>query len=287
MSRSESALARFVPRLAAAREAGLQLEVGGLFGLFDRDLLADEGAWTPLAAVRVHARVQARGVREVREAIPMRLAEPSRGVPEAVFGREGRTLVPHGAGEIGRCGGCTFHPGHVPCNACGATGHGEIPMPTGHTIREVCRACQGRTTVVCARCEGHGRVWIGPALEVTDRHGVLRHVYAPDEVSLALQEALAAVIDADDMPPALAISLEPRVVDPYRGTLAGHAIAGHGYDDVVPTVRTVLHGLAGELEVVRSEVALHAWPFLFARGGGVEAAIVVDHVGVTRLITTG
>jgi len=285
MSRAPSELARFVPRLAQAREAGLELEVGGLFGLFERDLLADEGAWTRLAAVRIDARVQSRGVREVREAIPLRLAEQSRGMPAVVFGREGRALLPNGAGEVSRCGGCTFRTGYVPCQGCGATGKSEIMMPTGQAIRETCRACEGRTVVVCSRCEGHGRVWLGPALEVTDQHAALRHVYAPPEASLALQEALAAMIAEGEPPAALAISLEPRAVDPYRGTLAGHAIAGHGYDAVMPTVRTVLHGLSGELEVMRSEVALHAWPFLFARAGKVEAAIAIDHGGTIRCIT--
>lgn len=281
MTRTEE-LARFVPDLARARESGIALEVGGIFGLFDRDLVADERAWSKLAAVRVHARVQSRGVTELRAAIPLRLAEEARAIPEARLGLEGRTRIPNGPGAIEACSGCTYRPGHELCHACGGTGLAEIRMPTG-TIRGPCRACAGRSHVACSRCEGHARVWVGPALEVTDRYGELRHVYAP-EVSLALQEAIAAVVEAQPPPAALAVPLEPRVVDPYRGTLAGHAIAAHAYDAVMPTVRAAIGGLAGELEVAASEVALHAWPFLFARAARVEAALIVDHGGALRCL---
>lgn len=281
MARTED-LARFVPDLARARDAGIELEVGGVLGLFDRDLIADERAWRKLAAVRVHARVQARGVTELRAAIPLRLAQGTGAIPEPRLGQEGRTRIPNGAGAIEACSGCTYRPGYELCHACGGTGRAEIPMPTG-TIRETCRACSGRSHVACSRCEGHARLWIGPALEVTDRYGELRHVYAP-EVSLALQEAIAAIVEEQPPPAVLSVPLEPRAVDPYRGTLAGHAIAAHAYDAVMPTVRAAIGGLAGELEVVASEVSLHAWPFLFARASRVEAALVVDHGGALRCL---
>jgi hypothetical protein len=284
VTREASQIARFVPELSGARDRGIRIEVGGVLGLFERDLVADDRAWTRLAAVRLDARVQARGVRAVRDAIPVRLAEHARGVPDVVFGADGRAVIPSGEGGVHGCDQCTFRPGFVQCQGCGGTGVSEIFMPTGQTIRERCRACTGSTVVVCSRCEGHAKVWFGEALEVTDRYAELRHVYAPSIVSLGLQEALATMIEAHPMPDALAISLEPRVVDPYRGTLAGHAIAGHGYDEVMPTVRAALNGLAGELEVVRSEVALHAWPFLFACAGDVEAAIAIDHEGALRVL---
>jgi hypothetical protein len=289
---SHENLSRYALDLGRAREAGIEVRVGGLFGLFGRDPFAREEVWSKLAAVRVEASAQRRSVREVQAEIPWHLAERAPApVPEAIPGREARYLVPVERGRPQPCTRCEGRPGLMACSVCG--GEGWVTRVERHgvsgarTIRAICGGCSGTQFIRCLTCEGTARTSRALCLEVTDRCESLRHVYAP-QVSLSLQEHLGAFIEKNAPPPAcLAISLEPQVGDPYRGTSAGYQIAGHRYEEVIPLVRSVLGGLGGEGDRVRYELALHAWPFLYAYHGHKEVALIADREGTIHCLRAG
>jgi hypothetical protein len=285
----------FVPRLEAARAAGLTLaaRVWWRLGL-EVDLMEREPIEARrLAAIIVSGRVLRRRRLAYRREVP---ASEAARAPEAIpppvvdLGVESQqTVITDALSGVRRCTQCLN--GRVSCVVCLGRGYVEVARSSYEVgALRACSACGRGGTQECPHCAGTAETVEVRCVDLIDEVVHLAYPYVPT-MSFALEEKVRGALEQEldverPVPDCLFVDLEPqRAGGPYRATKRDPEFRGFSYADALAKARAALAGTRGE-EPIAEELTIHARPILWLRyaawGTRREVALFYDLEGNLR-----
>lgn len=251
---------RFIPTLAAARQAGLDLPAGEPI---------EQEKWAALFIIA--ALLRRRSWKEDVWAHPDVVAGLARGAPPAAPGLAGASYTTlENIGESAGCVACSLTPGRRKCRVCNGI---SFVTPRGGGTPTRCSCTMGYVT--CPNCNGKGTASRITLRYYEDTPVVMRELWLPSHLPcypplFGLERAMETTIDLSRDPPEelRCHDLTGRVGgSAYRGgqRVVRPTFEGHDFGDTIDLALEKLKALGGGYQVSRYEIRAYAWPLLRLR----------------------